>query len=217
MTTCAVSAARHNARRPGTNRHMHCTMPRRVRKMPSRGFSLVELLVVMAMLAIVAAMGLPRINTPKYKADAAAQLARTILQNAQRNAVTRQSNVIVSIDTQYQRLRVVEDYNNNDTLNTTDRVVFRHLEEGARFASPTMGRVGGGALVGAFAGSDLRTVSAMPSVIFRRDGSSSSDIELYLTLRPNVVTEYRAVIVSPATGKADIYRYTGAAWVRAAP
>lgn len=180
----------------------------------ARGFSLVELLVVLAMLSIIAAMGLPRINTVKYKADAAAQLTRTLLQNAQREAITRQSNVILSIDTTNNRFRVVQDYNNNDTLNTTDRVVWRHLEEGARFASPTMGRVGGGALGVPYAGSSLRTVSSLPGVIYRRDGSASSDIEVYLTIRKGVANEYRAVTVAPATGRVDVYRYSGSAWVR---
>lgn len=182
------------------------------RKRP--GFSIVELIVVMAMLSIIAAMGLPRINTVKYKADAAAQLARTLLQHAQREAITRQSNVILSLDTATNRFRVVQDYNNNDTLNTTDRVVWRHLEEGARFAPPTMGRVGGGSLSASFAGSSLRTVSNLPGLIYRRDGSASSDLEIYITMRQGVATEYRAVAVAPATGRVDIYRYSGSAWVR---
>lgn len=180
----------------------------------ARGFTLVELIVVMAMLAIVAAVGLPRINATKYKADAAAQLARTMLQNAQRDAITRQSNVILSVDTVNQRFRVVQDYNNNDTLNVSDRVVWRRVEEGARFATPPMGRVGGGTLTAAYAGSDLRTVSSLPGVIFRRDGSASSDFEVYLTMRVGVATEYRAVVISPSTGRAEAFRYTGSAWRR---
>ncbi len=184
----------------------------------SRGaFTLVELLVVVAMLSIVAAMGLPRINTSRYKADAAAQLARTLLQNAQRDAITRQSNVILSFDTTTNRFRVVQDYNNNDTLNTTDRVVWRHIEEGARFAAPPMGRIGGGTLTTAYAGSALRTVSSLPGVIYRRDGSSSSDLELYVTMRREVLTEYRAIAVSPSTGRVDVYRYSGTAWIRVTP
>jgi prepilin-type N-terminal cleavage/methylation domain-containing protein len=178
------------------------------------GFTITELVVVMAMLAIVAAMGLPRMNNVRYKADAAAQLARTLLQNAQREAITRQSNVIFSIDTATNRFRYVQDYNNNDTLNTTDRVVWRRLEEGARFARPTMGRVGGGTLAAAYTGTALRTVSSLPGVIYRRDGSASSDLEIYMTVRTGVSTEYRAVAIAPATGRVDIYRYSGTAWVR---
>jgi prepilin-type N-terminal cleavage/methylation domain-containing protein len=180
----------------------------------SAGFTIVEIIVVVAMLSIIAAMGLPRINTTKYKADAAAQLARTLMQNAQREAITRQGNVILSVDTAANRFRIVQDYNNNDTLNTSDRVTWRHLEEGSRFAAPTMGRVGGGSLGVPYAGGSLRVVSSLPGLIYRRDGSASSDFEIYMTVRAGVANEYRAVTVSPATGRVDIYRYSGSAWVR---
>lgn len=180
-------------------------------------FTLVELLVVLAMLSIVAAMGLPRINTVRYKADAAAQLARTLLQNAQREAITRQNNVILSLDTATNRVRVVQDFNNNDALDASERVTWRRLEEGARFSAPPMGRVDGAALAVPYAGSALRVVSSLPSVIYRRDGSASSDLELYVTMRVGVANEYRAILVAPATGRVDMFRYTGTAWVRATP
>jgi type II secretory pathway pseudopilin PulG len=170
--------------------------------------------MVVVLLAILATMALPKARTATYRADAAALLARTLLQNAQRNAITRQSNVIVSFDTVYARLRIVEDYNNNDTLNTTDRVTFRRLEEGARFATPPMGRVGGGTADSPVQGSALRVVSALPGVIFRRDGSASTDLELYVTMRAAVPTDYRALMVAPTTGRVDVYRWSGSAWIR---
>ncbi|MDQ8154217.1 MAG: type II secretion system protein [Gemmatimonadota bacterium] len=179
-----------------------------------RGFSLIEMLIVMVILAIVSAMAIPRARTAAYRADAAVLLTRTLLQQAQRNAITRQSNVIVSFDTTYARLRVVEDYNNNDTLNTTDRVSFRRLEEGTRFVRPPMGRVTGGSSGGAIEGTSLRVVSALPGVIFRRDGSASTDLELYITMRATVSTDFRALIISPTTGRADVYRWSGSAWIR---
>ncbi|MHB8838327.1 MAG: type II secretion system protein [Gemmatimonadaceae bacterium] len=178
------------------------------------GFSLIELLIVMVLLAILGAFAIPKARTTTYRADAAALLARTLLQQSQRNAITRQSNVIVSFDTTYARLRLVEDYNNNDTLNTTDRVTFRRLEEGAHFARPPMGRVGGATASGAVEGSSLRVVSALPGVIFRRDGSASSDLELYLTMRTDVATDYRALVVSPTTGRVDVFKWGGSSWIR---
>lgn len=179
-----------------------------------RGFTIVELLIVLVMLSIVAAMGLLRMKTTNYKSDAAAQLTRTLLQYAQRDAITRQSDVLLSVDAATNRIRMVEDYNDNNTIDASERVTWRALDEGTRFVAPPMGRVGGGALTAPYAGSALTTIAGLPGVIYRRDGSASSDFELYLALRTNVTNEYRAVILSPATGRVDIYRYTGAAWVR---
>ncbi|MBW7935092.1 MAG: prepilin-type N-terminal cleavage/methylation domain-containing protein [Gemmatimonadaceae bacterium] len=195
-------------------RRICTTAPRGGTRAARAGFTLVEILVVVVLLAILATMAIPKARTTSYRADAAALLARTLLQQAQRNAITRQSNVIVSIDTVYARLRIVEDYNNNDTLNTTDRVSFRRLEEGAHFAVPPMGRVGGGTATGSVQGSALRVVSALPGVIFRRDGSASTDMELYVTMRNAVAADYRALTVSPTTGRVDVHKWSGSAWIR---
>lgn len=179
-----------------------------------RGFSLIELLIVVVLLSILSTMAIPRARTTSYRADAAALLARTLLQHAQRNAITRQSNVIVSFDTANARLRLVEDDNNNDTLDTSDRVTFRRLEEGARLVPPPMGRVGGGATSSAVQGTALRVIATLPSLIFRRDGSASTDLELYVTMRADVATDFRALVVSPTTGRVDAYKWGGSAWIR---
>ncbi|MEA3244612.1 MAG: prepilin-type N-terminal cleavage/methylation domain-containing protein [Gemmatimonadota bacterium] len=179
-----------------------------------RGFSLTELMIVLALLAVIAAMAIPRINTTRYKADAAGYLVRTLLQTAQRNAITRQSNVIVSFDQATNQLRIVQDYNNNDTLNTTDLVKFRKLEEGGQFAKPTWAGVNGITPTDAVIGNALRTVSSMTSIIFRRDGSASTNAEIYVTIRSNVPTEYRAINLIAATGTIELYRWSGAAWIR---
>lgn len=180
----------------------------------TRGFTIIELLMVVALISIVAAMAIPRINFNRYRADAAGRLVRTQLQAAQRNAITRQSNVIASFDLSNNRLRMVQDYNNNDTLNTADKVDFRHLEEGAIYATPTWAGPSGTVPGGPVTGSNLRAVSGMASVIFRRDGSASSDVEVYVTTRAAVPEEYRAVIVARSTGKSDLYKWNGKAWIR---
>lgn len=178
------------------------------------GFTVIELLIVIAIISILAGFAIPRLNTTKYRADAGGYLVRTMLQLAQRNAITRQSNVIVSFDITNSRLRLVQDYNNNDTLNTGDLVKYRGLEEGAHFVTPTWVGVGGTTPTDAVIGNDLRTVSSMTSIIFRRDGSASSNAEIYITIRDNVPTEYRVISLIAATGTIEMYRWTGSAWVR---
>ncbi|MBM4194334.1 MAG: prepilin-type N-terminal cleavage/methylation domain-containing protein [Gemmatimonadetes bacterium] len=188
------------------NRH---TTARRI----DRGFTVIELLMVVSIISIIAAFAIPRIDLTRYRTDAAARLVRTLLMASNRNAITRQSNVIVSIDTVYSRLRIVQDYNNNDTLNTADWTQFRALADGGKFRRPTMNGLNGTSVSAAWEGS-MRTVSAMPSIIFRRDGSASTDMVLYLTIRPSVPTDYRAISVVANTGRTDMYRWSGAAWVR---
>ena len=175
---------------------------------------MIELVMVLVMVGLLAAVAIPRINVTRMKSDGAARLVRMLIMNAQRTSITRQSNTIVSFDLANSRIRIVEDYNNNDTLNTTDRVYWRGLPEGVRFLTPTMVRVLGGTASSALNGSDLRTVSLYQSVTFRRDGSASSDADIYFSARAAVATEFRAMTIAPSTGRTDLYRWSGTAWVR---
>jgi prepilin-type N-terminal cleavage/methylation domain-containing protein len=179
-----------------------------------RGFTIIELLMVVAIISIIATWALPKFSTSRFRADAAGRLVRTLMQTAQRNAITRQSNVIFSFDTVNNRVRVVQDYNNNDTLNTNDLVSYRKLEESAKFATPTWAGVNGTVPTGPITGSNLRTVSGLPSTIFRRDGSASSDVEVYVTTRDAVKVEYRAINVIAATGKTNMFKWNGITWIQ---
>ena len=175
------------------------------------------MVMVVVIIGIMARVALPKFNINKYRADGAGRLARVILQEAQRNAITRQSNVIVSFDANYNRFRVVQDYNNNDTINTTDLVTWRNMGEGAKFDRPTWtGVVGADSVVptASFAGAQLVTVSGLPTIIFRRDGSLSTNFYLYVTTSPGVKTEYREIICIAATGRCDLYKFNGKGWVR---
>ena len=179
-----------------------------------RGFTIIELVMVLALIGLLAGFAIPRINVARMKSDGAARLVRMLLMNAQRTSITRQSNTIVSFDLANSRIRIVEDYNNNDTLNTTDRVYWRALPEGVKFLTPTMARVPGGSATSALQGSDLRTVSSYLSLTFRRDGSASTDAEIYFAARTGVPTDFRAMTIDPGTGRTDLYRWTGTAWLR---
>jgi prepilin-type N-terminal cleavage/methylation domain-containing protein len=179
-----------------------------------QGFTIIELLMVMVLISIMASWAIPKMSLAHFRADAAGRLVRTLIQTGQRNAITRQSDVIVSFDLVNNRLRIVQDYNNNDTLNAGDKVDYRALEEGAHFAKPSWAGPNGTTPAAALVGNNLRTVSGLSGFIFRRDGSGTSDVEIYTTMRDNVPQEYRAVTLTGATGKTDLWKYNGTIWIR---
>ena len=171
--------------------------------------------MVLAMVGVVATFAAPRINFTQYRMDTGVRLTRTTLQRAQRLAITRQYDVVVSFDIARNRIRLLEDCennasSNNGAVNPGDREEGRVLEEGARFTLPPVGLRG--SVTQPIVGAALQTLGGMPSVIFRRDGSSSTDLEVYLGSRRGRDRDFRAVSVVQSTGRTDWYRRLASGW-----
>lgn len=196
---------------------LHPSALRALRSRARPGFTLVEIALVVVIIGILTAVAIPRLNVSGMRADAAVRTLRAEFQAAQRAAITRQSNVVVGIDIAAQRLRILEDGNNDELATAGERVRMRPLEEGARFRAPGMGRIDGGALAAAFTGTNLRDRDGLPSVVFRRDGSASSDLELYLSSTADEPNSWRGLMLSPSTGRAEAWRRTSTDWRRLRP
>jgi prepilin-type N-terminal cleavage/methylation domain-containing protein len=177
-----------------------------------RGFTLLELVVVLIMIGIIAGMAVPRLNYEKYRADAGMRTVRTILQSAQRNAIMRQTNVVVGFDIANRSMRIVEDANNNCTIDSGERSTSRPLEDGAKFSVPTTGY--SGAVSTAVIGANLCTMAGLPAIQFLRDGAASTDLEIYLTSSRGTQVDYRLVRVTMATGRTESFRFDGSTWTR---
>lgn len=174
------------------------------------GFTAVEVVIVAVLVGIVAAMAVPRINYERFRADAAMRGVSIALQTAQRNAIMRQTNVVVSFDASGRRVRMLEDANNNCAVDPGERQYSRPLEEGTRLATPPVGY--SGAVTAAVSTTDQCTVSGLPTVQFLRDGASSSDLEVYLTSSRGTRQDFRLVRVMRATGRTQLYKFDGGAW-----
>ena len=179
------------------------------------GFTMVEIIIVLVMMAVVAGMAIPRLNLSQFRADAAAQQVRSVFQTAQRTSLTRQYDVIVSVDTAQFGLRIAEDVNNDGSIQVSEWKFWRPTGEGNRFEIPPMG-LNTPTVTSSVFGAQLRIVDGMKSVIFHRDGSTSTDAEIYVQSTYKGRTDYRAISVTRATGRTELYRLAGtgaaAAW-----
>lgn len=175
-----------------------------------RGFSAIELLIVCAIVGIFATLAYPRVNFTQFQVDSGARTVRVALQNAERLAVTRQYDVVVSFDVANKRLRVLEDGNDNDVVDNGERVTYAPLEDGVHFKKPPAGL--SGPVSGAVIGSNIKTIDGMPSVIFRRDGAASTDLEVYLASSKELPNDWRAIQVVQSTGRTDWFRYLSGLW-----
>lgn len=173
-------------------------------------FTLLEMLVALSVASIVLAAALPRINLGRYKVDAALRIAQGTVQQAHRSAIQRQHDVIISFDTASARMHVLYDANNNRGLDAGEQTAIVPLQEGNTFGAPAVGFRG--TPTPSVSGPNLTIVGGLPSVIFRRDGASSSGLDVYLRAPGDAARDYRALTVVQSTGRVQRFRYSGTAW-----
>jgi prepilin-type N-terminal cleavage/methylation domain-containing protein len=186
------------------------TPPRKSRAVKRTGMTLIEVVTVLAILGIIGGVAITRLNTVAFKMDAAARITHSTIQQAQRLALMRQFDVIVSFDEPTRRIRIGEDANNDGTIAVDERFRWKALEDSARFDDPPSSINGGGAM--AIQGQNIRDVDGMPSIIFRRSGSASSDLEVYLGSLRGDPDDFRGVLVTQSTGRVEWYKHVGGQW-----
>ncbi len=166
---------------------------------------MIEMMFALAIISIAAGIGIPRMNLHHFRLDAAVRVIQTSLQQAQRESVKRQHNYIVGFDIAGKRIRILDDQNNNNAADGTERVVWRTIDDGIKFATPPAGFNGGAAI--SVTGTKLATVDGYPSIIYRRDGATSTDLQVYITSTRNQNGDFRLLSVTRSTGRVDWYRY----------
>lgn len=182
----------------------------------TRGFTLMELLIVMALIGLIVAMAAPKIDFVKFRVDSAMQGIGTMLLAVERQAITQQHDIIIRFDVANNALRIHEDRNNNGLQDLGERVRAVPLGEAIVFGrgAATARPMGPGPIT------FTRVINGMKALVFHRDGSASEAAGFYLTsARAAAGTtrakDARAIEIEAATGRAGWYKYNGTTWVRA--
>ncbi|HEY5220460.1 MAG TPA: GspH/FimT family pseudopilin [Gemmatimonadaceae bacterium] len=172
-------------------------------------FTLVEVVVVMIMVGVLMALAIPHMDLSRYRTDAAVQGLRSVLMQAQRTALLRQYDVVISIDTANGALKWSEDANNDGTIEANEHRRTYPLNDGVKFVVPPTGL--DSAVTKSIVGSHLGTLNGLPSITFHRDGAATSDLQLYVAGPANPGFTYRAVRLTQGTGRTDWYSYNSQA------
>lgn len=180
-----------------------------------RGFTIIELVVVMTLIGLIVAIAAPRVDVAQFRVNAAMQVVGTTILTAQRQAVTQQHNVIVYFDTANRRLQVHEDRDNDAVKDATEHVRSVPIGEGIVFgrgAAPALPMGSGPVVI-------TRVIGGIQALVFHRDGSASEVGGFYVTSDRaqrdnNRPQDARAVRVERATGRASWFRYRGSAWIK---
>lgn len=175
------------------------------------GFSLAELLASLALLALLAGVGLYVINTSSWRDAAAARDFTSRLEYARQQAILDQNNYVVTFDLTNNQYTILDDDNNNGVANP---------EIGERVTTHLLGASGSGVVFGypvGARGPDNALISAAvtfagapPRVTFTPLGTAA-DGWVYLTTRDdllrNAPTNMRAISISAATARIRQWRY----------
>lgn len=189
------------------------TTPCGRRRRPARGFTLVEMLTVMALVVIVMGIALPAIDVARFRLDGEVQSLALMINSSQRLAVLRQYDIVLAFDESEDRIRLHHDENNDGVMDSGEELRFIQLEEEVVF-----GRGGADALP---EGGDEITFTerqdGLPSMTFRRNGSASETGVIYLTSlvasRASGHSEHtRAIAIERATGQVTCLSYRTSDW-----
>jgi type II secretory pathway pseudopilin PulG len=172
--------------------------------------------MVLIIIGIMAALVLPKVRLDSSGVDAAVRTVNMSLMVAQREAVSRQHNVIVEIDTAAHMARTVWDANNTGLREASERTRPFLIPENVVVGRPSgVPAMGGPAEDAATAAAGL---TGTPQVMLLRSGAASRAATFYFTSKRAMAggtdKDVRALSVARATGRPTWYIWTGSRWRR---
>jgi prepilin-type N-terminal cleavage/methylation domain-containing protein len=179
-------------------------MPSAAQNQSRRGITLIEMLVVIILVGILTAITAAKLDWTRYQAESVGRILVADLSQAQRTAVSLQSNVRVTV-LSASLIQIHEDANNNNAVDGNERVIQRAIEPG--FA------LGKGSMSSLPAPADP---TELTTVTFRRDGTASRSGSIYVSngTTTSPCKYCRAVAITRATGRVVSYSHARGSWVR---
>ncbi len=182
--------------------------------MPSRrhAFTLIEILMVVALIGIVAGFAISRFSYWSYRMDANIRLLQNIIIGAQQTAITKNVTVQVMFDANDQRVRILQDFNSNGLMDASDSARYRPLADGAQFQSPPT-TIDGAAAAYMTGPGVIETGNPLQRAIrIAPNGSLSGDAVVYIGSPRNLPEDFRALTIVGATARTGFWSRAPGVW-----
>ncbi len=175
---------------------------------------MIEIVMVLVLLGLVAGFALSRVDFQAYRMDANVRLMQNVVIGAQQMAITRNVHVQVMFDATANRLRIVQDFNDNGVMDATDSVRYRPLQAAAEFQTPPETLDGAAA---AFVTGPGRIETGNPqqlAIRFAPNGTLSGDVVVYVGSASRRPEHLRAMTIVGATARTAFWSYGLGVWNR---
>jgi prepilin-type N-terminal cleavage/methylation domain-containing protein len=182
-------------------------MPRR------RAFTLIEILMVIALIGVVTGFAVTRFSYWSYRMDANIRLLQNVVIGAQQTAITRNVTVYVTFDATQHRVRILQDHNGDGDMTVPpDSVRYRPLADGAQFQSPptTIDGLASSYMTGPGVfepGNPL-----MRAIRIEPNGSLAGDVVVYIGSPRALAEDFRALTIVGATARTGFWTRSSGTW-----
>jgi len=175
-------------------------------------FTLIEILMVIALIGVIVGLAVTRVSFWGYRMDANIRLMQNAIIGAQQTAITKNVTVQVMFDANDSRLRILQDYNNNGVMDSSDSVRYRPLADGAQFQSPP-NTIDGAAAAYMTGPGVVETGNPMQLAIrIGPNGALSGDAVVYIGSPRRLDEDFRALTILGATARTAFWSRGGGAW-----
>lgn len=170
--------------------------------------------MVLIIIGIMAATVMPKIRLDNTAVDTAVRSVNMSLMVAQREAVSRQHNVLLVIDTAHHTARTIWDANNNGLEDSGERTRPAPIPENVVVGRPS----GVPAMGGTIEEAAEIVETGDPTIVMLRSGAANRARVIYFTSKRAIAggddKETRALTISRATGRPSWYVWSTSGWRR---
>lgn len=181
-----------------------------------RGFTLVEILIVITLIAVVAGWAVTRFTNMNYRMDANIRMLQNAIIAAQQTAIARNIPVQLMFDASSDsamRVRILLDADDDGQVSVNETVSYRPLD-GARFLAPAATIDGATPAYATGPGLVTGRPALLQALRIAPNGTLGGDVVVYIGTVANRPYDLRALAITGATARTAFWSNANGSWAR---